>query len=114
MAHSFCPGIRDTHGSVYRARIARAQYGGPLPPSTLYHTIVKLSTPKINLFIFVFPIDNGKYMCYNQGTNQGGNTMKVWCFNCYGICIARLPIERIDEWNRAHYEASAKIKTWKE
>lgn len=40
--------------------------------------------------------------------------MKVWCFNCYGICIARLSIERIDEWNRTHHEASAKIKTWKE
>ena len=40
--------------------------------------------------------------------------MKVWCFNCYGVCIARLPIERIDEWNRTHYEVSAKIKSWKE
>lgn len=40
--------------------------------------------------------------------------MKVWCFNCYGVCIALLPVEKIDEWNKNHYEASAKIKSWKE
>ena len=40
--------------------------------------------------------------------------MKVWCFNCYGICIAYLPVEKIDAWNATHYEASAKIKSWKE
>ena len=40
--------------------------------------------------------------------------MKVWCFNCYGICIAYLPAEKIEAWNATHYEASAKIKSWKE
>lgn len=40
--------------------------------------------------------------------------MKVWCFNCYGICIARLNIEKIPMWNANHHIASEKITSWKE
>ena len=37
---------------------------------------------------------------------------KVWCFNCYGVCIARMPIAKIDEYNAKHGIASEKIKSW--
>ena len=40
--------------------------------------------------------------------------MKVWCFNCYGVCIARLSVDKIDEWNAKHLIISEKIKSWKE
>jgi hypothetical protein len=41
--------------------------------------------------------------------------MKVWCFNCYGVCIARMEEERIPEWNRRHHPLSGKkIVSWKE
>lgn len=41
-------------------------------------------------------------------------TTKVWCFNCYGVCVARLPIGKIDEYNTRHNIASEKITSWKE
>jgi hypothetical protein len=40
--------------------------------------------------------------------------MKVWCFNCYGVCIARMSVEKIPAWNANHPIASEKIKSWKE
>lgn len=40
--------------------------------------------------------------------------MKVWCFNCYGVCIARLAVERIANWNEKHVLASEKVVSWKE
>ena len=40
--------------------------------------------------------------------------MKVWCFNCFGVCIARLAIDKIDEWNANHPIVTQKIKSWKE
>ena len=39
---------------------------------------------------------------------------KVWCFNCYGVCIVRLSVDKIDEWNATHPLANQKIKSWKE
>ena len=41
-------------------------------------------------------------------------TTKVWCYNCYGVCIARLPIGKINEYNAKHHIASEKITSWKE
>lgn len=41
-------------------------------------------------------------------------TTKVWCFNCYGVCIARMPIGKIGEYNSKHYIASERITSWKE
>lgn len=40
--------------------------------------------------------------------------MKVWGFNCYGVCIARIDVNKIDEWNKKHPMMRDKIKTWKE
>ena len=40
--------------------------------------------------------------------------MKVWGFNCYGICIKRIKISKIDEWNATHQLANEKIVSWKE
>lgn len=40
--------------------------------------------------------------------------MKVWGFNCYGVCIARIEVSKIDEWNNNHPIVSQKIKSWKE
>jgi hypothetical protein len=40
--------------------------------------------------------------------------MKVWVFNCYGICIGRIDIEKIEEWNATHGLANEKIVDWKE
>ena len=40
--------------------------------------------------------------------------MKVWCFNCYGVCIKRMRVEDIAEWNATHHLANQKIKSWKE
>lgn len=39
---------------------------------------------------------------------------KVWCFNCYGVCIKRMYISKIDEWNNTHRLVSDKIASWKE
>ena len=40
--------------------------------------------------------------------------MKVWGFNCYGICIKRIEVSKIDEWNATHQLANEKIISWKE
>ena len=40
--------------------------------------------------------------------------MKVWCFNCYGVCVARLSVDKIDAWNANHSLHSQKITSWKE
>ena len=40
--------------------------------------------------------------------------MKVWCFNCYGVCIARMDVDKIPAWNATHHIASEKITSWKE
>lgn len=40
--------------------------------------------------------------------------MKVWCFNCYGVCVARLEEGRIDDYNARHPLAHEKIVFWKE
>lgn len=40
--------------------------------------------------------------------------MKVWGFNCYGVCIVRIDINKIDEWNNNHPIVSQKIKSYKE
>ena len=39
---------------------------------------------------------------------------KVWAFNCYGVCIKRLYISEIEEWNNNHGLASDKIVSWME
>ena len=38
---------------------------------------------------------------------------KVWCFNCFGVCIVRLPIDKIDEWNKTHPLFNEKIYSYK-
>lgn len=40
--------------------------------------------------------------------------MKVWGYNCYGVCVARIEIEKINEYNEKHKLAHEKIVTWKE
>ena len=40
--------------------------------------------------------------------------MKVWGFNCYGVCIVLIDVNKIDEWNKNHPIISQKIKSWKE
>ena len=39
--------------------------------------------------------------------------MKVWCFNCYGVCIKRMDVTKIDEWNATHPLQCEKIISWK-
>ena len=38
--------------------------------------------------------------------------MKVWGFNCYGICIKRIEVSKIEEWNATHPLANQKIVSW--
>jgi hypothetical protein len=38
---------------------------------------------------------------------------KVWCFNCFGVCIVLLPVDKIDEWNKAHPLFNEKIHSYK-
>ena len=40
--------------------------------------------------------------------------MKVWCFNCYGVCVAYLKVEDIAKWNETHRIHSKRIVDWKE
>ena len=40
--------------------------------------------------------------------------MKVWGFNCYGVCIKLIEVSKIEEWNANHPIVSQKIKSWKE
>ena len=68
-------------------------------------------------------------MCYyNNCKEQLGNGLiikvkkevkkmedkKVWCFNCYGVCIKRMYISEIESWNEKHGLVSDKITSWKE
>ena len=46
--------------------------------------------------------------------NTEEQKMKVWGFNCYGICIKRIEASKIDEWNATHQLANEKIVSWKE
>jgi hypothetical protein len=46
--------------------------------------------------------------------NKGENNMKVWGFNCYGVCIVRIEKKDIGKWNENHAIASQKIVSWKE
>jgi hypothetical protein len=40
--------------------------------------------------------------------------MKVWGFNCYGVCVALLEESKIEEWNRRYHPLSSKkIISWK-
>lgn len=40
--------------------------------------------------------------------------MKVWGFNCYGICIKRIELDKIQEWNDTHPLTNQKIVDWME
>lgn len=40
--------------------------------------------------------------------------MKVWGFNCFGICIVRIELSKIEEYNKNHPLFNEKIITWKE
>jgi hypothetical protein len=40
--------------------------------------------------------------------------MKVWGFNCFGVCIVRIEADRIQEWNDSHPLFNEKIASWKE
>lgn len=40
--------------------------------------------------------------------------MKVWGFNCYGVCVARIEVSKIEEYNKKHSLHSQKITSWKE
>ena len=40
--------------------------------------------------------------------------MKVWGFNYYGVCIKRIEVDKIEEWNATHSLANQKIVDWKE
>ena len=40
--------------------------------------------------------------------------MKVWCFNCFGVCVGRMEVSKIHEWNQNHPNYTTKICDWKE
>lgn len=39
--------------------------------------------------------------------------MKVWGFNCFGVCITRIEIDKIEEYNQKHLLFNEKIVSWK-
>lgn len=39
--------------------------------------------------------------------------MKVWGFNCFGICIVRIEESKIQEYNERHPLVTEKIVSWK-
>ena len=39
---------------------------------------------------------------------------KVWCFNCFGVCIVLLPKDEIEEWNKTHPLFNEKIHSYKD
>jgi hypothetical protein len=41
-------------------------------------------------------------------------TKKVWGFNCFGVCIVLISIDRIEHWNNTHPLFNDKIVSWKE
>ena len=40
--------------------------------------------------------------------------MKVWGFNCFGVCIKRIEFDKIEEWNNSHSLMNQKIVSWTE
>lgn len=40
--------------------------------------------------------------------------MKVWCYNCFGVCVARLEISQIEKWNETHKNFAYRITSWAE
>jgi hypothetical protein len=38
--------------------------------------------------------------------------MKVWGFNCYGVCVKRIELNKIEEWNKTHSLMNQKIVSW--
>lgn len=38
--------------------------------------------------------------------------MKVWGYNCYGVCIKLIEESKIEEYNAQHPIISEKIKDW--
>ena len=40
--------------------------------------------------------------------------MKVYGYNCFGICIVRIDVEKIKEWNAKHPFPRDQIFSWKE
>lgn len=40
--------------------------------------------------------------------------MKVWGFNCYGVCVRLIDVNKIEEYNAKHPLFSDKIVSWKE
>lgn len=38
--------------------------------------------------------------------------MKVWGFNCYGVCIAYIEESKIEEYNAKQTIISKKIQSW--
>ena len=39
--------------------------------------------------------------------------MKVWGFNCFGVCIKRIDINQIDEYNKSHLLVRDRITYWR-
>lgn len=39
--------------------------------------------------------------------------MKVWGFNCFGVCIKLIQKDKIEEWNETHPLFNEKIISWK-
>lgn len=40
--------------------------------------------------------------------------MKVWGFNCFGVCVTRIEVSKIEEYNKKHPLFNEKIVDWKE
>ena len=38
---------------------------------------------------------------------------KVWCFNCFGVCIAYICESDIEKYNETHLLFNEKIVSWK-
>lgn len=39
--------------------------------------------------------------------------MKVWGFNCFGVCIKRIDVNKIDEYNKNHLLVRDRIAYWR-
>lgn len=42
-------------------------------------------------------------------TNTTTKTNKVWAFNCFGVCIALIAADKVDDWNETHPLFNEKI-----
>ena len=38
--------------------------------------------------------------------------MKVWGFNCFGVCIVRINVNDIEQWNKTHLLFNEKIVSY--